>query len=104
MSGALVELVATGVQDAYLTGKPEVSFFRQSYKRHTNFALKTVQLSPIGTIAANSEVSLPIPSKGDLLTQVWIDGVGDMDSSNVQSAVFELHARQNIPQSIFNHR
>jgi hypothetical protein len=90
MSGALVELVATGVQDAYLTGKPEVSFFRQSYKRHTNFALKTVQLSPIGTIAANSEVSLPIPSKGDLLTQVWIDGADDLDSDSAQSAVFEL--------------
>ena len=31
MSGALIELVATGVQDAYLTGQPEVSFFRQKY-------------------------------------------------------------------------
>ena len=38
MSGALIDLVATGVQDAYLTGSPEVSFFRQNYKRHTNFA------------------------------------------------------------------
>ena len=38
MSGALVNLVAKGAQDAFLSGKPEVSFFNSMYKRHTNFA------------------------------------------------------------------
>ena len=39
MSGAIIDLVAQGVQDVYLTGNPEVSFFQQSYRRHTNFAM-----------------------------------------------------------------
>ena len=33
MSGGLVQLVATGAQDTWLTGKPEISFFRSNYKR-----------------------------------------------------------------------
>ena len=73
MSGALVDLVAKGVQDAYLTGKPEVSFFRQKYSRHTNFAMKPIKLTPIGTVAGNSDVTLKIPNKGDLLSYIWLD-------------------------------
>ena len=40
MSAALIELVSVGAQDVYITGQPEVSFFRQNYKRYTNFAMK----------------------------------------------------------------
>jgi hypothetical protein len=76
-----VELVSKGAQDVYLTGNPEVSFFRQNYKRHTNFAMREVQLSPLGTLAASSEISLKIPSKGDLLSHIWIDlGLGTVTS------------------------
>ena len=95
MSGALVDLVATGVQDAYLTGQPEVSFFRQSYKRHTNFATKPVKMVPMGTIAANSEISLKIPNKGDLLSTIWMDlGTGNvreqLNSNTINSTICEL--------------
>ena len=37
-AGGIVQLVATGAQDAWLTGKPEVSFFRSNYRRYTHFA------------------------------------------------------------------
>lgn len=81
-----VELVSKGAQDVYLTGNPEVSFFRQNYKRHTNFAMREVQLSPLGTLATSSEISLKIPSKGDLLSHIWIDlGFGTVTSSNAFS-------------------
>jgi Major capsid protein N-terminus/Large eukaryotic DNA virus major capsid protein len=73
MSGALVELAAKGVQDAYLSGKPEVSFFQQNYKRHTNFAQKPVKLDTIGSFTPNSTISIKIPNKGDLLGYVWMD-------------------------------
>jgi hypothetical protein len=99
MSGALVDLVAKGVQDAYLTGNPEVSFFRQKYSRHTNFAMKPVRLVPMGTIAANSEVSIKIPNKGDLLNYIWIDlksddlgGTNSIIGANTSNpAIFELY-------------
>jgi hypothetical protein len=70
MSGALVELVAKGVQDVHLTGQPEVSFFRQTFKRHTNFAMTTVRLNPIG---GGSEHVIKLVNKGDLLGYVWVD-------------------------------
>lgn len=96
MSGALVDLVAKGAQDVYLTGKPEVSFFRQKYSRHTNFAMKPVELLPMGSVSPNGEVSLKIPNKGDILCGVWLDH-GDNNSSSVlgsrttKPTVFELY-------------
>jgi hypothetical protein len=65
----------------YLTGKPEVSFFRQKYSRHTNFAMKPVELLPMGSVSANGEVSLKIPNKGDIICGVWLDH-GDSEWEN----------------------
>ena len=73
MSGALVNLVAKGAQDAFLSGKPEVSFFQSMYKRHTNFAQFPVELLPVGTAGANNTISLPITRKGDLLSYMWAE-------------------------------
>jgi hypothetical protein len=97
MSGALIDLVAQGVQDAYLTGNPEVSFFRQNYKRHTNFAQKAVRLDPNGN---QTDINIKIPNKGDLLSYIWIDlgsdaTLGGANSTAIaantnNSAIFEL--------------
>ena len=73
MSAALIELVSKGVQDVFLTGQPEVSFYRQNYKRYTNFAMKPERIDYIGTFGASNEVTIPIKSKGDLLTYVWVE-------------------------------
>ncbi len=96
MSGALVDLVAKGVQDVYLTGSPEVSFFRQQYKRHTNFTSKPVKLNPMGTVGPNQEISLKIPNKGDLLDYIWLDlkgttiGGDGFNADTSKPAIFEL--------------
>ena len=73
MSGALVNLVSKGVQDAYLTGDPQVSFYRQNYKRYSNFAMKPVEVLGIGSNAPNAEITFKIPPKGDLISYFWID-------------------------------
>lgn len=79
MSGSLVQLVAQGVQDTYLTSNPEVSFFKQVYRRHTNFASKPIRLDYIGAPAPNTELVVRVPNKGDILTHVWVDlGTGDV--------------------------
>ncbi len=94
MSGALVDLVAQGVQDAYLTGNPEVSFFRQNYKRHTNFSYFPVKLNAIGQMVAGGEATYKIPVKGDLLSHMWLDlgsgHVWDVDGDTLNPTVFEL--------------
>ena len=94
MSGALVNLVAKGAQDAFLSGKPEVSFFNSMYKRHTNFAQYPVELQVTGSIAANSTVSVPIVRKGDLLSYIWVacdDVATAFGSTNVNPTMFRLY-------------
>lgn len=84
MSAALIELVSVGAQDVYITGDPQVSFFRQNYKRHTNFAMKPERMDYIGTFGASNEVSIPVRSKGDLLSYVWIeaDGIAEVQTNS----------------------
>ena len=43
MSGGLIQLVAYGAQDVFLTGNPEISFWRLVYRRHTNFAIECIE-------------------------------------------------------------
>ena len=76
MSAALIELVSVGAQDVYITGDPQVSFFRQNYKRYTNFAMKPERMDYIGTFGASNEVTIPIRSKGDLMSYIWIEADG----------------------------
>jgi len=73
MSAALIDLVSKGVQDVYITGEPQVSFFRQNYKRHTNFSMKPERMDFIGTFGSNAEITVPIRSKGDLMSYIWIE-------------------------------
>src|SRR6056300_347046 len=73
MSAALIDLVSVGAQDVYITGEPQVTFFRQNYKRYTNFAMKPERMDYIGTFAASNEITVPIRSKGDLLSYIWIE-------------------------------
>ena len=80
MSAALIELVSVGAQDVYITGSPQVSFFRQNYKRYTNFAIKPERMDYIGTFGALNEITIPIRSKGDLMSYIWIE---DTRISNV---------------------
>lgn len=92
MSGALIELAAKGEQDAYLTGKPEVSFFHQSYKRHTNFAMSPVKIDYMGTAGTSQMITLKIPNKGDLLGYVWMDLTGSGATQvSLRDTIFELY-------------
>ncbi|NBO71224.1 hypothetical protein EBV26_12210, partial [bacterium] len=41
--GGLMQLVAYGAQDVYLTGNPQITFFKVVYRRHTNFAMESIE-------------------------------------------------------------
>ena len=43
MAGGLMQLVAHGAQDLYITGNPQVTFFKSVYRRHTNFAIESIE-------------------------------------------------------------
>jgi len=72
MAGGLMQLVAYGAQDVYLTGQPKVTFFQAVYKRHTNFAMETIQQTVNGTPSNSGRVSVTIARNGDLVGDMYI--------------------------------
>jgi hypothetical protein len=71
MSGGIAQLVAVGAQDVHLVGQPEISFFRSTYKRHTNFS-QTVERQVIqGNVSNNGMSTVRFERKGDLLNYVY---------------------------------
>ena len=73
MAGGLMQLVAYGAQDVYLTGNPKVTFFQAVYKRHTNFAMENIEQTVNGTAANSGRVSVTIARNGDLVGDMYIE-------------------------------
>ena len=71
--GGLLQLVATGKQDLFLTGNPQISFFKMVYRRHTNFATESQPMYFDGTPNFGQRISCLIPRRGDLLGRVYLD-------------------------------
>lgn len=72
MGGGLMQLVAYGAQDIYITGNPQITFFKVVYRRHTNFAIETVEQSFVGTIGFGNKVTAKISRSGDLITKMYV--------------------------------
>ena len=72
MSGGIVQLVATGAQDAWLTGKPEVSFFRSSYKRYTHYSRSVERQLIQGNPSAGNISTIRLEKKGDLFNYMYL--------------------------------
>lgn len=70
--GALMQLVANGSQDIYLTGNPEMTYFRAVYRRHTNFAKESILQNTVGTLQQGSKFSVTIGRHGDLLNDIYV--------------------------------
>ena len=72
MSGSITQLVAIGAQDVYLTGNPEVSFFRSTYRRHTNFAHVVNRQVLQGAVNPSGMSSIKLERKGDMVSYVYL--------------------------------
>ena len=73
MGGGLMQLVAYGAQDIYLTGNPQITFFKVVYRRHTNFAMESISQTFNGTVAASSSVTATISRNGDLVGRMYLE-------------------------------
>ena len=73
MAGGLMQLVAYGAQDVYLTGNPKVTFFQAVYKRHTNFAMENIEQTVNGTAADSGRVSVTVARNGDLVGDMYVE-------------------------------
>ena len=93
MEGGLLQLVAYGAQDIYLTGNPQITFFKIVYRRHTNFSMESI----LQTISGNSQLnsknnvngSVIVSRNGDLLHKVYVmsDTIGIMDGLDIINEV-----------------
>ena len=72
MAGGLMQLVAYGAQDVYLTGNPKVTFFQAVYKRHTNFAMECIEQTVNGSIGNSGRVSVTVARNGDLVGDMFV--------------------------------
>jgi hypothetical protein len=75
MGGGLLQLVAYGAQDVYLTGNPQITFFKVVYRRHTNFAIEAIQQTATGSSTFGSRASFQITRNGDLIHRVYFTGI-----------------------------
>ena len=91
MAGGLMQLVAYGSQDIYLTANPKVTFFQSVYKRHSNFASEVIEQTVNGTAADNGRVSITIARNGDLVQDMYLEmkaKSGLSSSTKGASAIF----------------
>lgn len=73
MGGGLLQLVAVGVQDIYIIGNPQITFFKTIYKRYTNFSLESIQQSIDGRTDFGQYIQVTIDRKGDLVKDILFD-------------------------------
>ena len=70
-----MQLVAYGAQDVYLTGNPQITFWKVVYRRHTNFAMEAVQQTFNGTANLGKKVTCTVSRNGDLVHKVYLQVV-----------------------------
>ena len=83
MGGGLLQLVAYGAQDAYLSGNPQITFWKGLFKRHTNFAMEPFRVNLTGQASWGTKHSAILGRHADLIASTYIEvelESGDMDA------------------------
>ena len=71
--GGLLQLVARGKQDVFLTGNPQITWFKMVYRRYTNFAIESMPMYFDGDPDFGKRLTCLIPRRGDLLGPVFLE-------------------------------
>ena len=83
-----MQLVAYGAQDIYLTGNPQITFFKVVYRRHTNFSMEAIKQTYSGSARPGNKITTTISRNGDLLTNMWIEAdIKDTDTTNINHSL-----------------
>ena len=98
MGGGLLQLVAYGAQDVYLTGNPQITFFKVVYRRHTNFAIEAIQQTFNGNPGYGNRVTCQISRNGDLIHRVYFNG--KIKNDNTAGATNNLALVPNFGQRL----
>ena len=91
MGGGLMQLVAYGAQDIYLTGNPQITFFKVVYRRHTNFSMESIQQTFSGTADFGNDVTATISRNGDLVYRMYLEHAMVFDQNTVNTGLCERY-------------
>ena len=86
MGGGLMQLVAYGAQDVYLTGNPQITFFKVVYRRHTNFAMESIEQTFNGSADFGKKVTCTISRNGDLIHKMYLQT--DLPAQTAQASKY----------------
>ena len=75
MGGGLMQLVAYGAQDVYLTSNPQITFWKVTYRRYTNFAMESIEQTFNGQADFGRRVTCTISRNGDLAYRTYLQVV-----------------------------
>jgi hypothetical protein len=73
MGGGLLQLVAYGAQDAYITGNPHITFWKVLFKRHTNFAVEAFRVNFTGMPTYGQRVVAIVNRNADLIWKTYVE-------------------------------
>jgi hypothetical protein len=73
MGGGLLQLVAYGAQDAYITGNPHITFWKVMYKRHTNFAMEAMRVNFTGAPTWGQRAVAVVKRNADLMYRTYLE-------------------------------
>ena len=91
MGGGLMQLVAYGAQDIYLTGNPQITFFKVVYRRHTNFSMEAIQQTFNGSVSSNGRVTTTISRNGDLVGRMYLEHTLDATADTVNESASDIN-------------
>ena len=93
MGGGLMQLVAYGAQDVYLTGNPQITFWKVTYRRHTNFAMESIEQTFNGQADFGRRVTCTISRNGDLAYRTYLQVTLPQIDQNMKNSSGDVYAR-----------
>jgi hypothetical protein len=72
MPGGLLQIASFGSQDIFLTGNPEITYFKYVYRRYTNFSMETLEEFPDGIVNFNEKINFTLSKNADLAHKVYL--------------------------------
>jgi len=85
-----MQLVAYGAQDIYLTGNPQITFFKVVYRRHTNFSMESIEQTFNGSVAGDARLTATVSRNGDLVHKMYLASKTTIAAAKANYGHFEL--------------
>lgn len=100
MGGGLMQIVAYGAQDVYISGNPQITFWKILYKRHTNFAVESIEVTFNGQADFNKSVTAVINRNADLMYKTYVQVVLPRVSPGAESARWVNYVGHRLIQQV----